>query len=492
VSTTLPALLLAAATGLMAQGLPRNIEMSLVADTGADTSAVWVVNSEGQVTRIRGTGSATTDYLTREPGVRVVNPAADYPVWKGVSRKGRLLFPVATTDTRGRGLLAGFWKHAAAGSEQIILSNAVAGTLRPVPDAWAAQGDTLLGTADSTQILWQLDGNDSLRALGLSSTGALVDLARCGACNPSDAVAAYAKAHAAEPLQYLQGIAYDSATRKLLLAATTGLWIGVFGQNLSKHPSKVLGDRNVLGVWAGPGGLYAQTDSSLWYLTAPDSTPRQVRGDSALVVDHRIGALAWSHDTAWVLVRTASYGLPGIVRLKAGNVLSTGTGTTPSLLDAEDSLPFSKDVNLSDIVSDPAGRIWVASRGEGVAMTADAGRNWTLLRHQSSLKAGLKEVRVFPTRLESGTSLIGYSLSENGNVDIEIFNGAMEPVRTIVRSAPRPAQLRSENTIVDRWDGCTDGGKLATIGLYYVRVKSGSQVAWGKVFQLKGGASCTR
>lgn len=490
-STTLPALLLAAATGLMAQGLPRNIEMSLVADTGADTSAVWVVNSEGQATRIRGTGSATTDYLTREPGARIVNPAADYPVWKGVSRKGRTLFPVATTDTRGRGLLASFWKLDAAGAGQ-ILSNSVAGTLRPVPDGWTAQGDTLLGTSDSTQILWQLDGNDSLRALGLSSTGALVDLARCGACNPADAVAAYAKAHAAEPLQYLQGIARDSATGKLLLAATTGLWTGTFGQNLSKHPSKPLGGRNVMGVWAGPGGLYAQTDSSLWYLTAPDSTPRQVRGDSALVVDHRIAALAWRHDTAWVLVRTASYGLPGIVRLKAGSVLPLGKGSTPSLLDAEDNLPFSKDVNLSDIVTDAAGRVWVASRGEGVAMTADAGSSWTLLRHQSALKGGLKEVRVFPTRLESGTSLIGYSLSQNGNVDIEIFNGAMEPVRTVARSAPRTARLRSEDPVADRWDGCTDGGKLATIGLYYVRVKSGSQVAWGKVFQLKGGASCTR
>jgi len=487
VSTTLPALLLAAATGLMAQGLPRNIEMSLA----ADTSGTWVVNSEGQVTRIRGTGSLTTDYTTWEPGGRVVNPAADYPVWKGVSRGKRILFPLATTDTRGRGLLAGFWKLDAAGAGQ-ILTNSLAGSLRPVPDAWTAQGDTLLGTADSAQILWQLDGSDSLRALGLSSAGALVNLARCGACSLSDSVAAYAKAHAAEPLQYLQGIARDPATGRLLLAGTTGLWTGTFGQNLSKHPSKALDGRNVLGVWAGSGGIYVQTDSSLWYLTAPDSPPLQVRGDSALVVDHRISALAWSHDTAWVLVRTASYGLPGIVRLKAGSVLSIGKGTTPSFLDAEDGLLFSKDVNLSDIVSDTAGRIWVASRGEGVAMTADGGGKWTLRRHQSTLKGGLKEVRVFPTRLESGTSLIGYSLSSSGNVDIEIFNGAMEPVRTIVRDAPRDANLRSEDPVADRWDGCTDGGKLAAIGLYYVRVTSGSQVAWGKVFQLKGGASCTR
>jgi hypothetical protein len=112
------------------------------------------------------------------------------------------------------------------------------------------------------------------------------------------------------------------------------------------------------------------------------------------------------------------------------------------------------------------------------------------MRHQAALAGGLKEVRVSPTRLESGSSLIGYSLSQSGNVDIEVFNGAMEPVRTIVRDGARAAGLRSENDVTDRWDGCTDGGRLASIGLYYVRVKSGSQSAWGKVFQLKGGSSC--
>lgn len=479
----LPFLLLSLSAPLLAQGLPRNIEMSL----HADTTGVWVVNAEGQITRIRDSGAKEGNYRTWEPPAgKLVNPQADYPVWKGASHRGRTLFPVASTDARGAGLLQGFWKSDASG-EGVILAEAVTGPVRPVPDRWIPLQDTLLGMADSSQVLWQLDGNDSLTALGLAANGMLVNVARCGACSLADSL----KARAKDTLQTIQGI--DLAGDTLLLATTGGLWKG--RQILSRvgHPS--LGRGNVLGVWAGAGGIYAQTDSTLWYLPSLNSMPRQIRGDSALAVDHRIAALAWSGDTAWALLRTASYGLPGLVGLHQGKVLSRG-GKTPTLLDAEDGLPFSSEVNLSDLVLSPAtatspARIWVASRGEGVAWTTPGSGRWTLLRHQSPLNSGLKEVRVIPTRLESGSSLIAYSLSKPGNVTIEIFNGAMEPVRTVIKGAYRSGDpLRYENAISDRWDGCTDGGKLAAIGLYYVRVKSGSQTGWGKVFQLKGGSTC--
>lgn len=483
-----PALLALLAAPLFAQGLPRNIEMSLA----ANDSGLWVVNSEDQITRVRKAGASPSDFTTWEPGSKVVNPYADYPVWRGAFHRGRMHFPVATKDAKGRGLLAGFWKQDAAGAGQ-ILSNAATGTLRPVPDQWTGWGaanDTLLGSADSTHVLWQLDGNDSLSALGLARTGALVRLAQCGACLLADSV----KARAGDSLRTVQGIARLDTT--LLIATTTGLWSGN-RQNLSKSSHPSLSQGNVLGVWAGKGGIYAQTDSTVWFLDSVNGTARRIAGDSALVVNHRMAAVAWTGDTAWVLLRTANTGLSGVLRLLNGRVLSLDKGTTPTLLDTEDGLPFSKDVNLSDLVLEPAhegepARLWVGSRGEGLAMTTDAGRNWLLVSHKAALRGGLKEVRVIPTRLETGASLIGYSLATGGNVDIEIFNGAMEPVRTVVRGAPRPASLRSEDSVRDRWDGCTDQGRLAAIGLYYVRVKSGNQTAWGKVFQLKGGSSCAR
>lgn len=482
----LPFLLLSLSAPLLAQGLPGNVEMSL----HADSAGTWVVNSEGQITRIKDSGAKEGDYRTWTPGAKAVNPQADYPVWKGASHRGRPLFPVASTNASGAGMLSGFWMTDGT-KETVLQANSVAGTIRPVPDRWLAWGDTLLGTSDSSVVLWRLDGSDSLTALGLSSNGSLVTVARCGACSLADSIKDFAKENPKDTLQVLQGL--DRAGDTLLLASTKGLWKG--GQILSRlnHPS--LGRGNVLGVWAGAGGIYAQTDSTLWYLPSIDSTPRQIRGDSALVVDHRISALAWSGDTAWVLLRTASYGLSGLVRLHRGSVVSLGGGKTPTLLDAEDGLPFSNEVNLSDLVRSPAtatspARLWVASRGEGLAWTTPGSGRWNLLRRQAPLASGLKDVRVIPTRLEGGSSLIAYSLSAPGNVTIEVFNGAMEPVRTIVRGAARPAGLRSEVVAADRWDGCTDGGRLAAIGLYYVRVKSGSQTGWSKVFQLKGGSTC--
>ncbi|MEN9355500.1 MAG: hypothetical protein RL318_2825 [Fibrobacterota bacterium] len=483
-----PAFLALLAVPLWAQGLPRNIEMSLA----SDASGLWVVNSEGQITRVKNAGASQSNFTTWEPGGRTVNSAADYPIWRGASHQGRMLFPVATTDSKGRGLLGGFWKHDSTGVGR-ILTNAATGTLRPVPDQWVNVNDTLLASADSSQILWQLDKEDSLSALGLANTGSLVTLARCGACSLADAV----KARATDSLRFIQGISRDPVSKSLLVATTTGLWSGT-GPTLTKSSHPSLSKGNVLGVWAGPGGIYAQTDSTLWHLDSVNGTPRKIAGDSALVVDHRISAVAWTADsTAWVLLRTANYGLSGVLRLKHGRVVSLSKGTTPTLIDAEDGLPFSKEVNLSDITLEPAhdgepSRLWIGSRGEGLAMTSDAGGKWTLVSHKAALRTGLKEVRIIPTRLESGASLVGYSLATDGNVDIEIFNGAMEPVRTLVKGEFRPASLRSEDPIKDRWDGCTDQGKLATIGLYYVRVKSGSQVAWGKVFQLKGGSSCAR
>lgn len=478
----LPFLLLSLSAPLLAQGLPGNVEMSL----HADTLGTWVLNSEGQITRIKDSGAKEGDYRTWTPGAKTVNPQADYPVWKGASHRGRTLFPVATATRSGKGLFRGFWAFDKEPFQ--ILETAIRDTAySPVPDRWLATGDTLLGTSDSSAVLWRLDGNDSLTALGLASNGTLVTVARCGACWLADSL----KAHAKDTLQVLQGI--DRAGDTLLLASTKGLWKG--GQILSRldHPS--LGRGNVLGVWAGAGGVYAQTDSTLWYLPSIDSTPRRIRGDSALVVDHRISALTWSGDTAWVLLRTASFGLSGLVRLHRGSVVSLGGGKTPTLLDAEDGLPFSAEVNLSDLVRSPAtatspARLWVGSRGEGLAWTTPGSGRWNLLRRQAPLASGLKDVRVIPTRLEGGSSLIAYSLSAPGNVTIEVFNGAMEPVRTVVRGAARPAGLRSELVATDRWDGCTDGGRLAAIGLYYVRVKSGSQTGWGKVFQLKGGSAC--
>ena len=463
-----PFFLLALAALSQAQTLPGNFETSLL----CDTSSVWVTNYQDQLSRITGAGAPIQ---TASPGLHLSNANADYPIWRGVYLNGHGYFPLANLNSSGKGFLSAFWKDSAHLSGKIVrqLSN----TDLPMPSTWATDADSAWGASDSSKILWHLKGNDSLEAWGLSAAGHLQRLAACGnACAlPSQT----------DSFLAVRGIGRDSSAN-LWIATTKGLWRGLSKDSLTPINS----NHAFLSVWPGQRAALVQSDSAILWSDAAASPLLALRGDTSVVSGAKIGAVAWLGDTAWVLLQKSGAGLSGIVRVKAGSILS-GSGKTPSLFDTEDGLPFSENVNLADIARETkTGRLWVASRGEGLAMRD--GETWSLVSHKVALRSNLKEVRVVPTRLESGSSLIAYNLASDGNVDIEVFNGAMEKVRTILRGAPRKAGIanRSEVATEDRWDGCTDSKRLASIGLYYVRVKSGNQTAWGKVFQLKGGASC--
>lgn len=463
-----PFFLLALAALSQAQTLPGNFETSLL----CDTSSVWVTNYQDQLSRITNGGAVIS---TTAPALHLSNANADYPIWRGVYLNGHEYFPLATLKSGGSGYFSAFWKTSADSSGKVVrqLSN----TDLPIPSTWAADADSAWGASDSSKILWHLKGNDSLEAWGLSAAGHLQRLAACGnACAlPSQT----------DSFLTVRGIGRDSSAN-LWIATTKGLWRGLSGTTLAPVDS----NHAFLSVWPGQRAALVQSDSAVLWSDAAASPLLALHGDTSVISGAKIGAVAWLGDTAWVLLQKSGVGLSGIVRVKAGSILS-GSGKTPSLFDTEDGLPFSENANLADIARETkTGRLWVASRGEGLAV--DSNGRWTLVSHKAVLQSNLKEVRVVPTRLESGSSLIAYNLASAGNVDIEVFNGAMEKVRTIVRGAPRNAggANRSEVATEDRWDGCTDGKRLASIGLYYVRVKSGNQVAWGKVFQLKGGASC--
>ena len=463
-----PFFLLALAALSQAQTLPGNFETSLL----CDSSSVWVTNYQDQLSRITGAGAAIT---TATPGLHLSNANADYPLWRGVYLNGHGYFPLANLNSSGKGFLSAFWKASADSSGKTV--RRLSKIDLPMPSTWATDADSAWGASDSSKVLWQLKGNDSLEAWGLSATGHLRRLAACGGTCTLPSLT--------DSFLTVRGIGRDSAAN-LWIATTKGLWRGLSGAALAPVDTS----RAFRGVWPGQHATLVQSDSAILWSDAVTSPLLDLRGDTSVLSGAKVGAVAWLGDTAWVLLQKAGVGLSGIVRVKAGSILS-GSGKTPSLFDTEDGLPFSESANLADIARETkTGRLWVASRGEGLAV--DSNDRWTLVSHKAALQSNLKEVRIVPTRLESGSSLIAYNLANAGNVDIEVFNGAMEKVRTIVRGAPRNAggANRSEVATEDRWDGCTDGKRLASIGLYYVRVKSGSQTAWGKVFQLKGGASC--
>jgi hypothetical protein len=458
-----------------AQGLPGNFESVVVADSAQG----YVVNYQSQMTRIRFGGDSVGGYTTWESNLSTANQSADIPVWLPLARSGRTLFPLATLDANRKGMLSGFFRVTRDSAKSIAGMN-LQGTTRPMPTQWTLDSDTSWGIGDSSRVMWRLDPNDSLSAFGFSGTSGLVHLLDCGGCD----LAKTQPGFKLDTFSILRGIARDNSSKALWLATPAGLWNIAGG-------TKTLRDSSIgIGVWAGNKAILYRSIRGLNWADSAGGKFKAVTGDTSALAGNSISSVAWLGDTAWIVMHRNGIGLAGILRIWKGQILS-GSGKTPSLLNAEDGLPFTTDVNLSAVAIESAtGRIWISSRGEGLAVSSNAGRTWRLIRHQAALRKNLLEVRVSPTRLEYGSALVGYSLDQGGNVDIDIFNGAMEPVRSLTRSANRPAGLRSEDPLQDRWNGCTDKGKLAAIGLYYVRVRSGNQTAWGKVFQLKGGNSC--
>jgi hypothetical protein len=123
------------------------------------------------------------------------------------------------------------------------------------------------------------------------------------------------------------------------------------------------------------------------------------------------------------------------------------------------------------------------------------GKTFANITSRIPLKNGLAEVITYPT-LFSGPGdpaapqyvRFGYRLKKSGRVTITVYNYAMEKVRVIVRNAPRQGGIaRSENIGEDRWDGRDSGGRLVSVGTYYVRVESDQgEAAFGKVICVRG------
>jgi hypothetical protein len=123
------------------------------------------------------------------------------------------------------------------------------------------------------------------------------------------------------------------------------------------------------------------------------------------------------------------------------------------------------------------------------------GKTFVNLTSRAELKGGLAEVITYPT-LFTGPGdpaspqyvRFGYRLKKSGRVTITVYNYAMEKVKVVVRNAPRQGGIaRSENIGEDRWDGRDSGGRLVSVGTYYVRVESDQgEAAFGKVICVRG------
>lgn len=132
--------------------------------------------------------------------------------------------------------------------------------------------------------------------------------------------------------------------------------------------------------------------------------------------------------------------------------------------------------------------VWIGT-DDGLASTIDNstnpfGTSWKIYRTYQQV--GLfRTTYAYPnpfspnfevTRLHYGTS------ASSSNVTIDIFDFGMNPVRTIIRNAPRIGTAEYDEI----WNGQDDSGRIVANGVYFYRVKIGSdEPFWGKIMVLR-------
>ena len=87
---------------------------------------------------------------------------------------------------------------------------------------------------------------------------------------------------------------------------------------------------------------------------------------------------------------------------------------------------------------------------------------------------GRLEVQAQPNPFTGRTNL-SVSLSTAGSVDLRIFDNSGRVVKTLARGAAVPTHASFS------WDGRNDAGRTVAPGIYFYRVQSATEQAWGKV-----------
>lgn len=309
-------------------------------------------------------------------------------------------------------------------------------------------------------------------------------------------------------------VAMHPETGDLWMATAKGLWILGKDGSLSSA-SKQLDSMRVTGVWFGgkPLQIIAETSAliketvrgGLWrrYASAKgdfskvdflDLKGKAVKKDIYDNADYTVSDIAFIGDQAFVAVRAVGASESGLLKLDS-------KGIQPYEKDEEAAWLYGFEMGVTDrdeiIVSTTSFPIdkkimglAIATYGNGISVSADTGKTWTPILNRAKVGNNLGSVRMVPSVIVAdGESLVSYKVSKDSKITIEVFSYDMRKVRTIVKSAPRPADAsRSTNAKEDFWDGYDDYGRACTMGVYYVRVKDNhGHVGWGKVMTLGGG-----
>ncbi|HLX11407.1 MAG TPA: hypothetical protein VKS81_01215, partial [Bacteroidota bacterium] len=139
--------------------------------------------------------------------------------------------------------------------------------------------------------------------------------------------------------------------------------------------------------------------------------------------------------------------------------------------------------------------------GDGTVSTIDNasnlfGSSWTVYRTYQPTTSAQTGTYAYPNPFSPSLEAvrIHYRVACPGNciegasqtVDIDVFDFAMNRVRTLLHGASRDIGIGSYKEYDELWDGQTDGGKQAANGVYFYRVKVGNaDPFYGKILVLQ-------
>jgi len=303
-------------------------------------------------------------------------------------------------------------------------------------------------------------------------------------------------------------------TGDLWLATAQGIWVK--SSDGLKNVSKNLKDSRVTGLWMGGEPLqiiaetaYKKDDNvvgGLWRMYGEkatdfskvnflDTAGKVQKKDIYDEADYTVGDVAFLGKNAFVLVRAVGGSISGYLKLDSlgahawekdddGKLqwlygYETGATDRKAIIMSMCTFPLTKDrMGLA-----------IATRGNGVSVSADSGATWSVVLNRAKLSNNLGSIRMVPSVITPGSeALVSYKVGRESKITIEVFSYDMRKVRTIVKDAVRNADAsRSTNPKEDVWDGRDDHGKDCTMGVYYIRVKDNhGHIGWGKAMTLGG------